>query len=476
MNSILNKSLIIIISLLIILVLSIYIFIQTNTFKNILVSTINSTVNSAIDQEFNISSIEGNIISNITFNDIELIVDGKTFLKIDRLSTEYSLPLLISVIFRGDIPLNNTELIGTEINLYRSPDGIWNFDRIKEKEEKKEEDDDNKGLVNLYLNNSVIDDLTLTVDDDTRDDFLEFNIYESHFSIDLIGLYKKFNLISDDINADFNKLDMKARNLKMEALITKDNIVFKNLDTVLNGFNIQGQGAVNNFGSPEFRVSVYVDEYEPATLGTLNFYIKTDGKMYETDNIVAEAELSFINSNIKGKRVWTSLDKIKMNGTKVTLNGDVNTDFGRATLDGFIDLNRVLSKSGINQFNFQTTVSDLLIKHIFEIIENEPDFMIIDDSLRSDSTFNINGSWTSGDDFSTDLDISDIKIISKNGSTLNSSGLVSIFRDHVIFDLKNKTNNFIVSSVVPSVSETVLLNSIFTTEGMVPYENAGDKP
>ena len=75
--------------------------------------------------------------------------------------------------------------------------------------------------------------------------------------------------------------------------------------------------------------------------------------MYETDNIVAEADLSFINSNIKGKRVWTSLDKIKMNGTKVTLNGDVNTDFGRATLDGFIDLSRVLSKTGINQFNFQ---------------------------------------------------------------------------------------------------------------------------
>ena len=136
MNSILNKSLIIIISLLIILVLSIYIFIQTNSFKNILVSTINSTVNSAIDQEFNITSIDGNIISNITFNDIELIVDGKTFLKIDRLSTEYSLPLLMSVLFRGDIPLNNTELIGTEINLYRSPDGVWNFDRIKEKKEK----------------------------------------------------------------------------------------------------------------------------------------------------------------------------------------------------------------------------------------------------------------------------------------------------------------------------------------------------
>ncbi len=474
MNSILNKSLIIIISLLIILVLSIYIFIQTGYFKKILVSTINTAVNSSIDQEFKLSAIEGNIISNITFKDIELIVDDKPFLKIDKLSTEYSLPLLMSVLLRGDIPLNNTELIGTEINLYRNPAGVWNFDRIKEKDKKDEKDDDNKGLLNLYLNNSCIDDLILTVQDDTRDDYLEFNVYESSFSIDLIGLYKKFNLISDDINADFNKLDMKARNLRMEALITKDNIVFKNLDTVLNGFNIEGQGAVNNFGSPEFRVSLYVDEYKPNNLGTLNFYIKTNGKMYETDNIVAEADLSFINSNIKGERVWTSLDKINMNGTRVKLSGDVNTDFGRANLDGFIDLTKVLSKQGINQFNFQATVNDLLIKHIFEIIENEPDYMIIDDSLKSDSTFNINGSWTSGSDFSTDIDISDIKIVSRNGSSLESSGLVSIFRDHVKFDLSNKTENFIVSSIVPNVSETVLLNSVLTTEGMVPYENAGD--
>lgn len=474
MNSILNKSLIIIISLLIILVLAIYIFIQTNSFKNILVSTINSAVNSAIDQEFNISGIEGNIISNITFKDIRLIVDDKPLLKIDKLTTEYSLPLLFSVLFRGDIPLNNTKLIGTEINLHRNSGGVWNFDRIKEKDDTDEDKEEKKGLVNLYLNNSYIDDLTLTVDDDTRDDYLEFFVFDSSFSIDLIGLYKKFNLISDDINANFNKLDMKARNLSMEALITKDNIAFKNLDTVINGFNLEGQGYVNNFGSPEFRVSAYIDEYQPNDVGTLNFYIKTEGKMYETDNIVAEADLSFINSSIKGERVWTSLDKIKMNGTRVTLNGDVNTNFGRATLDGFIDLKKVLSQEGINQFNFETTVSDLLVKHIFEIIENEPDYMIIDDGLKSDSTFNINGSWTSGEDFSTDLDISDIKIVSKNGSVLQSNGLVSIFRDHLIFDLDNKTQNFIVSSIVPNISDSVLLNSLLRTKGMVPYENAGD--
>ena len=474
MNSILNKSLIIIISLLIILVLSIYIFIQSNYFKKILVSTINSAVNSAIDQEFKISNIEGNIISNITLRNIELIVDDKPLLKIDELSTNYSLPLLVSVLFRGDIPLNNTRLIGTEINLYRHPNGIWNFDRIKEKEKKDDDNKEKKGLVNLYLNNSYIDDLVLTIDDDTRDDYLEFYVFDSSFSIDLIGLYKKFNLISDDINANFNKLDMKARNLSMEALITKDNIVFKNLDTVLNGFNLEGQGVVNNFGSPEFRVSAYIDEYQPNDIGTLNFYIKANGKMYETDNIIAEADFSFINSNLKGERIWTSLDKIKMNGTRVTVNGDLNTDFGRGYIDGFIDLKKILSGQGLNQFNFQATVNDLLIKHIFEIIENEPDFMIIDDSLQSDSTFNINGSWTSGSDFSTDLDISDIRILSKNGSVLKSKGQVSIFKDHLIFDLDNKTENFIVSSVVPSINESVLLNSLLKTKGMVPYENTGE--
>jgi len=474
MNSILNKSLIIIISLLIILVLSIYIFIQTNYFKKVLASTINKAVNSAIDQNFSIGKIEGNIISNITFKDIDFIIDGKPFITIDELSTDYSLPLLISVIFRGDIPLNNTTLIGTEINLYRGNDGIWNFDKIKKDKNKDDKKDDGKNFVNLYLNNSLINDLILRIDDDMRDDYLEFNVFDSRFSIDLLGLYKKFNLISEDINADFNKLDLKVRNLKVEALITKDNIVFKNLDAIVNGFNLEGQGAVNNFRSPEFRVSVYVDEYKPDNLGTFNSYIKVNGKMYETDNIVAEADLSFINSNVKGERVWTSLEKIQMKGTKISIKGDVNTDFGRAILDGNVDLKRILSKQGLNQFNFQVTVSDLLIKHIFEIIKNEPDFMIIDDSLKSDSTFTINGSWSESSDFSTDLDISNIKIISQNGSSLESTGMVSIYTDHLTFDLRNKTTNFIVSSVIPAVNESVLLNSVSTTKGMVPYSNAGD--
>jgi len=215
MNSILNKSLIIIISLLIILVLSIYIFIQTNYFKKVLASTINKAVNSAIDQNFSIGKIEGNIISNITFKDIDFIIDGKPFITIDELSTDYSLPLLISVIFRGDIPLNNTTLIGTEINLYRGNDGVWNFDKIKKDKNKDDKKDDGKNFVNLYLNNSLINDLILRIDDDMRDDYLEFNVFDSRFSIDLLGLYKKFNLISEDINADFNKLDLKVRNLKV---------------------------------------------------------------------------------------------------------------------------------------------------------------------------------------------------------------------------------------------------------------------
>jgi len=351
MNSILNKSLIIIISLLIILVLSIYIFIQTNYFKKILASTINKAVNSSIDQNFSIGKIEGNIISNIAFKDIDFNIDGKPFITIDELSTDYSLPLLISVIFRGDIPLNNTTLIGTEINLYRGNDGIWNFDKIKKDKNKDDKKDDDKNFPNLYLNNSLINDLILRIDDDMRDDYLEFKVFDSRFSLDLLGLYKKFNLISEDINADFNKLDLKARNLKAEALITKDNIVFKNLDAIVNGFNLEGQGVVNNFGSPEFRVSVYVDEYKPDNLGTFNSYIKANGKMYETDNIVAEADLSFINSNVKGKRIWTSLEKIQMNGTKISIKGDVNTDFGKAILDGNVDLKQILSKQGLNQFN-----------------------------------------------------------------------------------------------------------------------------
>ncbi|MGI9553950.1 MAG: AsmA family protein, partial [Thermodesulfobacteriota bacterium] len=286
MKSILSKSLIIIIVLLMALIISVYIFIQTNYFKSLLKTTINKAVNSAIDQEFTIGNIDGNIISNIKFEDIQFIIEGETFLKIDQLSTQYSLPLLISVLFRGDIPLQNTKLTGAEINLIRDKNGVWNFDEIK-KDKKEKDDKDDKNIANLFLNNSTISDLKLIIDDDFKDDYLEFYIYDSKFTIDLIGLYKKFILTADDINADFNKLGgLKARNLQANALITKDNIAFKNLKTFINGLDIQGQGVVNNFGSPDFKVSVYLNEYKPNDIGVFNAYIKTDGKMYETSNIV----------------------------------------------------------------------------------------------------------------------------------------------------------------------------------------------
>ncbi|MGI9534253.1 MAG: translocation/assembly module TamB domain-containing protein [Thermodesulfobacteriota bacterium] len=474
MKSILSKSLIIIIILLMALIISVYIFIQTYYFKNLLKTTINRAVNSAIDQQFTIGSIKGNIISNIKFEDIQFIVEGETFLKIDQLSTEYSLPLLISVLFRGDIPLQNTKLTGAEINLIRNKNGVWNFDEIK-KDKNKKDDKDDKNIANLFLNNSTIGDLKLVIDDDFKDDFLEFYIYESKFTIDLIGLYKKFILTADDINADFNKLGgLKARNLKANAVITKHNITFKNLSTFINGMEIQGQGIVNNFKSPDFKVSVYLNEYKPNDIGVFNAYLKTDGKMYETSNIVAEAELSFIDSTLSGKRVWTSLEKIKMKGTKIDINGNLNSEFGSSSIKGYVDLKQILAKRGLNEYEFEINLNDLLIKDLFEVIGTKPDILTIDNKLNTNTVFTANGFWTEGSDFTTNLNISKLKLKVDDQGFLEASGSVQVFLDHVTFDLQTNTNNFHVSTLVNVVDNSVLLNSNINVTGDIPYKDIND--
>jgi len=459
-----------------ILVISVYIFIQTNYFKDLLKTTINRVVNTAIDQEFSIGGIEGNIISNIRFTDIQFIIEGEAFIKIDELSTEYSLPLLISVLFRGDIPLHNTVLNGAEVNLVRTRGGVWNFDEIKKDKDKKEKDDkEDKNIANLFLSNSTISNLKLVIDDNFKDDYLEFFIYESKFTIDLIGLYKKFVLTAEDLNVDFNKLGrLEARSLKADALITKDNIAFKNLKGFVNGLDIQGQGVVNDFKSPDFKVSVYINEYRPGNKGVFNAYIKTDGKMYETSNIVAEADISFIDSTLSGKRVWTSLDKIRMNGTKITVNGDFNSEFGRSDFNGYVDLKQILAKQGLNEYNFEITLNDLLIKDLFEVIGSNPDFLTIDENLNTTTVFTVNGTWTESSDFITNVDITHLLLKVDEQGFLEADGNVSVYLDHVSFDLNTKTDNFLVSTLVNVVDNSVLLNSDLNIKGDIPYEEISD--
>ena len=218
MNNKFFKIILVLFIFLIVISICLYAFLNTQYVKNYISASIEKIVNSSIDQNFSIGRLDGDLFTGFHLKDVELKVDGETFVKVKDVSTNYSLPLLASVILRGDIPLYDTKVSGVEVNLIEDKDGTWNFERLKKNEEEsKDQETKTKKtrLINIYLKNTEIADSTLKIINREKNKVIKFDIHKSNFSIDLIGIHKKFILDSDSINFDIDPFDLKFRNISL---------------------------------------------------------------------------------------------------------------------------------------------------------------------------------------------------------------------------------------------------------------------
>ena len=473
MNNKFLRIILVLFVLLILAIISLYALLNTQYARNYISVTIENIVNSSIDQHFMIGKLEGNLFSGFRLKDVKLNVEGETFVSIDNVSTKYSLPLLASVILRGDIPLYDTKVSGVEINLIKDKKGIWNFEKLK-KDDKKANDKENKEkktrLINVYLKNTEISDSSLRIINRAKEKEIEFDIQKSSFSIDLIGIHKKFILDSDNINFDVEPFNLKFRNIAAYALITKDNVAFKNLDAIFNNIHIQGQGIINDYGNPAFNISTYIDSFKPGDIGEFNAYIKTSGKSWEYKKFDADMQISLLNSNIKGRRIWTDLKKIKISDTKAFLKGDINTEFGKTNFDGFVDFGGYLNDDSKNSFNVNADISDLDLGELLDVTGTTTGDIQINNGTKLKSSLSASGKWKKLEDFSTSINFRNLSLSEGPAEKLTLEGQANINKNRMELNIDSRIKGLDLSRVIEKIKYKTDLTTSLMLNASIPFK------
>lgn len=442
-------------------------------------TAVEGTVNAAIDQQFSIGKMEGNLITGVTFLDVSIEVDNETFVGVERISTSYSLPLLVSVIFRGDIPLYDTRVEGVEVNLIKDENEIWNFEKLRDEDRRRSDNesaidvaDTGKKVknINLYFQNSHIDKGFLRIIDKNKDDVIEFEISDSSFSIDLLGIHERFLLDSENINIDIRPFGINIENLSANALITKDNVAFRDLEVMLNGIMIQGQGILNDFKNPAFDINAYIDSFSPGDAGDLNIYIKAAGNSREYREYFGELQLSFLDSYVKGERVWTDLETIVLDGTKAFIKGDINTEFSNAYVDGYVDLKGMLGKEGENSFSFDSQISHLELDRLFMMFDIADKSHLKDDRLIVESALTANGRWDTVEDIITELGFSYLNLIQSGERRISLNGQAQVSRSEIELNIDSTLSSLDISKLYKIEDITTDLNADLSFYGIIPLE------
>ncbi len=442
-----------------------YLSLNSDYSKKLIKKKIESSFNSLPGRKFKIEKIEGNLLYELKLRNVTFEVDGETFIRARSVSANYLISNLPSVILRKSLSLHNVKVEGAEVNIIKDTEGIWNYKKLKKQRKQKQKTSSTtpssqKKSFNLYLKNCVVENSILRIIDRTKPRKIDFIIDRSLFSIDLIGLKEKFILKSQDINFTIDPYGTKIEKLKIQALITKKNIAFKNLNSFLNDIHIQGQGVLNNFKNPKFNISAYIDNYRPKGIGTFNIYIKATGSSKKYREYYGWAEISFLNSQIRGKRIWTDLKKIRMEGTRVFVEGDINTSFSRSYVKGHVDFRKALKKTGRNTLNFNVNVKEANLNESLATLGLSKKKKIdIKPEIGFTSSFILTASWTNSKDYILSSKIQNLKLGNIKTKPLFVKGETFLSKKQLDIDIVISSKEVNLSDFLKNVKHYTSLNS-----------------
>lgn len=453
-----------------------YIFLQTDACRDYVKSSIEKAVSYTPNFKLTIGELRGSLISNLEAENLLITIGGETFVKADKVSTSYSIPLILSVISRGDIPLYNTVAEGVEVNIIKHDDERWNYQKIgdhkKEENFKKEFEEKKKkkgSKFSLFLRNNTIKSGSVKIINEVKDDLLEFKITDdSLFSVNLIGLNKKFEIEAYDLNVDWLPAGIHFKDFETDAQLAGQNIVFKNTKGNVQGIDVAGQGIVNNFKRPEFNFSAYFNNLDFENIGQFNIYTKSEGRLVSKDNLDANVELSIINSNIRGKRIWTSLEPVQIKGTTADIKGNINTEFGRSYVDGEYNFFRLLTKRGKNAFSFKADLNEVDTTEMFEILDIDPKKFEIGKDSKLNSNLDLNGYWIDKSDYDFKFTYQSLDIRDKQLGNLNAEGTTELFPGRVDLDIKSELRNLNVKSALKTYDFNNTINGNINLKGNIP--------
>jgi len=434
--------------------------------KNIIEKRLNSIPNLHVK----LGDIRGTIISSMEINDIEMKIAGEDFIKIEKLSTNYSVPLLYSIISKKKLYLSHTDIYGLRLLLEKDSGGEWNFKKLKN------EDGIATGLeqekISLVLANNKIRNSHVSISDHTRDKTWEFDfVEESDFSIKIVELTKKIELDAKDINFDYLSPRIRIRNLRGKIDIASWNCVFKDAEFKVENIPLRGNGTVKNLREPEFDMTVYLDGVGINGKGELNLQAKTKVKMYSVDNMVGTMDVSARDSLLNSHQLWTDFEPIRINGTKAHIEGTLGSGFGESRLTGNVNFEKWLAKGEKNWFDFEINLNNANTDELTEILNPSSYPLKLGDSSKVNSNLRVSGSWTNKEIYSLLIESDHIDLTDGEQSSLSVGGSLTLKNDITNFDLRSEANRFKLNLNFPYMMIDSYVDGTSSFQGTIPRKS-----
>ncbi|MBI2486965.1 MAG: translocation/assembly module TamB domain-containing protein [Deltaproteobacteria bacterium] len=462
---------------LILLILGISTFLQTDYSKNIIKRLVEKSVSSATNQTFTIGEVETDFIRGIKLKDVSLKVEGETFVYFKEASLRYSLPLIINsfLVSKKLITLNDIALSGLDVNLIQYKSGSWNFSKIGGKKEKKEEEKKKEQKEpsdwNIILQDFLLKDAEIKIEDRRKNEVTQIDIPKINLSLKMIGITNKIELDLKDANLNVSPQQIKVKGLSTKAVYTEEKARIENLKVNFNGAEIKFDGELGNSKEPEFKFNASAYDYKVKEVGVLNAEIEGSGKYRSPQDIQAEVHIKMPNSQIRGKKIWGSIEKVTINGTELKVsNGAFKTDFGETFFEGNANLERILTKEGINEFNFNISLKDIETPEIFALIEKErkPDIINTDLNAKLNANFDVNGSWEEIDDLKAKVKIDKFQLKGDKAGEVDLKGLVEATKSNIKFDFRSNLNKVDLASILGEKKYISDITSNLGLDGSVP--------
>lgn len=450
-----------------------FLFSKTERAREITKDLIEKNLNEIDGFDVRIGKISTEPFSRIEINDLEAKIEGQDFLKIKKLSTGYSIPLLYSVLLHGKLHMSDTTVEGMELRLTRDGNKTWNFSRLKKKGGPKK--NPHKRRISVHFRKNKISDSGVTVtyltpEGDTAIKRFEF-VDESLFSLNLVELTKKVEIQARGVNFDYASSGVRIRDLSGKIDIASWDCELENIRLALQGVPLAVSGTIKNLKAPKFDTKVILDQLEMGGRGKINLLAQVDVKMHSPDNMTGIVKVSTPDSFLNGRKLSTEFDPLVVQRTKVSLKGTIRSgEFGESRVQGDADFRKWFAGGKRNEFDFDVTTKDLRTDDLLLTIAGDKSPMKLGYDSKLNSEVRVSGSWESLESFSIALDTDSFHVTDDPGSELFLEGSAVFRNGETDLDLVSRMNAFRIKSGHEDVKFDSRLDGTASVEGTVYSE------
>lgn len=453
---------------------------QTEYFRGFVKRTAENIVSSTTGQTFTIGALEGNFFNNIKLTDVSFVVEGESFVAVKEITVDYALIHMLnsSTLFSRVIPVDDLIVSGLDVNLIKYTDGTWNFEKIGNPEDvEKDSNSQESGPPqwSIVLSKFLLQNAQVTNDDRAQNKVSKYEIPEVDLSIKLIDIYREIDLNLK--NAEFNAPDQNLliSGLSTKAVYSEDTVSIKDLKVLYNNAEIKLNAQAQNLQDrPKFSFDASANNFVIENIGTINIETEGSGEYVSSNDIRANATVKIPESEILQKKVSGTLEEINMSGTTINISGgNFDSGLGVIKLGGDIDLKRIISKEGNNNFNLTLSLNDIKTTEIFSLIDaatEGPSDFPIDTELGAtlNSEINATGNWEEFSDLSVKTDIKEFEIKGEKAGDLEMNGSIDFSSSGLGTDIELNLSEVNFGSILANDNYFSKVTSEFTIKSMIP--------